>query len=117
MSRTTSPTADQLSEPQAPPESSRQAYEQALAYWYSFVNYEQRSPKPSDLKLDRMRALLDRLGNPEQRLRVVHVAGSKGKGSTAAMLGAVLRQAGHPPRLFPSPPPRPRDGPAPRLGP
>ena len=40
-------------------------YEQALAFWFGRVNYEQRSPKPSDLTLDRMHALLDRLGNPQ----------------------------------------------------
>jgi dihydrofolate synthase/folylpolyglutamate synthase len=78
-------------------------YEQALRFWFGRVNYEQRSPKPSDLKLDRMRALLERLGNPQGRLRVVHVAGSKGKGSTSAMTAAVLRQAGYRTGLFTSP--------------
>jgi dihydrofolate synthase/folylpolyglutamate synthase len=78
-------------------------YEEALQLWYSRVNYEQRSPRPSDLKLDRMRALLQRLGNPESRLRIVHVAGSKGKGSVSAMLEAVLRQAGYRTGLFTSP--------------
>src|SRR6516162_1098264 len=78
-------------------------YEQALHLWYARVNYEQRSPRPSDLRLDRMRALLDRLGNPHHRLRVVHVAGSKGKGSISAMLEAVLRRAGYRTGLFTSP--------------
>src|SRR5438045_1524243 len=78
-------------------------YEEAIRYWFGRVNYEQRSPKPSDLKLDRMRALLQRLGNPQRRLRIVHVAGSKGKGSTSAMLAAVLRQAGYRTGLFTSP--------------
>ena len=50
-----------------------------------------------------MRTLLARLGNPHQRLRIVHVAGSKGKGSTAAMLAAILRQAGYRTGLFTSP--------------
>jgi dihydrofolate synthase/folylpolyglutamate synthase len=77
--------------------------EQARAFWYGLVNYEQRSPAPGDLGLDRMRALLRRLGEPHGRLRVVHVAGSKGKGSTSAMLAAVLRQAGHRTGLFTSP--------------
>src|SRR6266542_3229384 len=85
----------------APPQHS--AYQRALAFWYGFVNYEQRSPDPSDLKLDRMRALLARLGNPERRLRVVHVAGSKGKGSTSALLASVLRAAGYRTGLFTSP--------------
>jgi dihydrofolate synthase/folylpolyglutamate synthase len=83
--------------------SPRQAYEDALAFWYGRVNYEQRTPQPDDLKLDRMKALLARLGNPERRLRLVHVAGSKGKGSTAALLAAVLVRAGYRTGLFTSP--------------
>jgi dihydrofolate synthase/folylpolyglutamate synthase len=79
------------------------SYQQALAFWYSCINYEQRVPQPADLKLDRMRALLARLGNPQQRLRILHIAGSKGKGSTAAMLEAILREAGYRTGLFTSP--------------
>jgi len=78
-------------------------YEQAIEFWFARVNYEQRSPKPSDLRLDRMRALLALLGNPQDRLRLVHVAGSKGKGSTSAMLANILRQAGYRTGLFTSP--------------
>jgi dihydrofolate synthase / folylpolyglutamate synthase len=77
--------------------------EAARAFWYSLINYEHNSPTPHDLKLDRMRALLARLGNPQDRLRIIHVAGTKGKGSTAAMLEAVLRQAGYRTGLFTSP--------------
>jgi dihydrofolate synthase/folylpolyglutamate synthase len=79
------------------------SYEQALAFWYGRVNYEQRTPHPDDLKLDRMKALLRRLGDPQDRFRIVHVAGSKGKGSTAALLAAVLRRAGYRTGLFTSP--------------
>jgi dihydrofolate synthase/folylpolyglutamate synthase len=50
-----------------------------------------------------MCALLARLGDPHQRLRIVHIAGSKGKGSTAAMLAAVLGRAGYRTGLFTSP--------------
>src|SRR5262245_53566735 len=78
-------------------------YEEAIAYWYAHANFEQRAPAPGDLKLDRMRALLARLGDPHRRLRVLHVAGSKGKGSTAAMLAAVLGRAGYRTGLFTSP--------------
>ena len=60
-------------------------------------------PVPADLKLDRMRSLLARLGNPQKRLRILHVAGSKGKGSTSAMLAAILRQASYRTGLFTSP--------------
>ncbi|HEV3262494.1 MAG TPA: folylpolyglutamate synthase/dihydrofolate synthase family protein [Gemmataceae bacterium] len=78
-------------------------YEQALAFWFGRVNYEQRSPNAADLRLDRMRALLRLLGDPHKRLRIVHVAGSKGKGSTSAMLASVLQRAGYRTGLFTSP--------------
>ncbi len=78
-------------------------YEQAIDYWFGLVNYEKSTPQPDDLKLDRMRALMAGLGNPEQRLPIVHVAGSKGKGSTSAMLAAILQEAGHVTGLFTSP--------------
>jgi dihydrofolate synthase/folylpolyglutamate synthase len=79
------------------------SYQEALDFWFGRINYEQRAPKPSDLKLDRMRTLLRLLGNPEQKVRIVHVAGSKGKGSISAMLEAILRQAGYRTGLFTSP--------------
>ena len=79
------------------------SYDDALAFWYARINYEQRSPRPADLKLDQMRALLRLLGNPQERLRIVHVAGTKGKGSTAAMLAAILTHAGYRTGLFTSP--------------
>jgi dihydrofolate synthase/folylpolyglutamate synthase len=78
-------------------------YQQAIAFWYSRVNYEQRTPAAGDFKLDRMRALLRLLGEPHERLHIVHIAGSKGKGSTAAMLASILRQAGYRTGLFTSP--------------
>src|SRR5262245_18742700 len=78
-------------------------FEQALAFWYGRIDYERRPAKPGDLKLDRMRALLRLLGDPHRRLRIVHVAGTKGKGSTAAMLAAVLSAAGYRVGLFTSP--------------
>lgn len=79
------------------------AYQEALAWWYGVVNWEVRTPQPDDLKLHQMRTLLHRLGDPHRRLRLVHVAGSKGKGSTSALLAAVLRRAGHRTGLFTSP--------------
>jgi dihydrofolate synthase / folylpolyglutamate synthase len=78
-------------------------YDEALAFWYGRIDYERKAAKPGDLKLDRMRALLRLLGDPHRRYRIVHVAGTKGKGSTAAMLAAVLRAAGHRVGLFTSP--------------
>src|SRR5436853_3775101 len=74
-----------------------------MAWWYGRVDFERRAPREGDLKLDPMRALLRVLGEPQRALRVVHVAGSKGKGSTAAMLAGVLRAAGYRTGLFTSP--------------
>lgn len=53
--------------------------------------------------LDRTRALLARMGNPEKKLKFVHIAGTNGKGSTAAMLASVLHAAGYRTGLYTSP--------------
>jgi len=82
-----------------------ESYQQAISFWQSRVDYEQRGmpSDPRELKLDRMRELLHRLGSPEQALRIVHIAGTKGKGSVAAFLSSVLQKAGHRTGLFTSP--------------
>lgn len=77
--------------------------ESPRSFWYGLINYEQRTPTTEDFKLDRMRKLLDLLGNPQKGLRCIHVAGSKGKGSTSAMLATVLNAAGYKTGLFTSP--------------
>jgi dihydrofolate synthase/folylpolyglutamate synthase len=82
--------------PAPPPDEGRR-------FWYGLINYERRAPAPADFKLDGFRALLARLGDPHRRLRIVHVAGSKGKGSTSAMLAAALGRAGYRTGLFTSP--------------
>ena len=78
-------------------------YDEAIRYLARLVNYEQVSPAFQDLGLDAIRALLQRLGNPHERLFVIHVAGTKGKGSVAAMLESILRQAGYRTGLYTSP--------------
>lgn len=78
-------------------------YEQALANLYDRVNFEKNPPGADELRLERMRTLLRSLGDPQDALRIVHVAGSKGKGSTSAMLASILRQAGLRTGLFTSP--------------
>ena len=55
------------------------------------------------LGLDRTRELLRRLGDPQKRLKFVHVTGSNGKGSTCAMLDEILRRAGYRVGLYTSP--------------
>jgi len=78
-------------------------YDEAIRFWFGRINFETRSALPGDLKLERMRALLHLLGDPHQRLRIVHIAGTKGKGSTAAMIGSVLNAASYRVGLFTSP--------------
>ena len=53
--------------------------------------------------LERERELLGRLGHPERALKFVHIAGTNGKGSTAAMLASILRRAGYRTGLYTSP--------------
>ena len=81
-------------------------YKAALAYIEKFIDYE-RSPDFSRqarrYNLNRISLLLELLGNPQDRLRVIHIAGSKGKGSTAAFIASVLTQAGYKTGLFTSP--------------
>lgn len=81
-------------------------YEQAVEYLMSRVNFERLTGaaySSDDFKLDRMRELLARLGNPHEGIPAVHVAGTKGKGSTAAFVAAVLTAAGYRTGLFTSP--------------
>ena len=70
---------------------------EALAFLHS------RSPSTVVLGLEPMQAALDELGNPERRMPSVHVAGTNGKGSTCAMVDAVLRAAGFRVGLYTSP--------------
>ena len=81
-------------------------YEAAVEYLFGRINYE-RVPTSkyttADFQLRRMSTLLERLGNPHLKIPVVHITGTKGKGSTAAMTAAILRAAGHRVGLFTSP--------------
>lgn len=73
------------------------SYESTLAYIHGV---QWRGQKPG---LDRIRALLNHLGNPEERLKFVHIGGTNGKGSTAALMESVLRKAGYRTGLYTSP--------------
>jgi len=59
------------------------------------IDYERTPPARGALGLGRMRRLLAAVGHPERTFPVVQVAGTKGKGSTVAMLAAILTAAGH----------------------
>ena len=81
-------------------------YESALRYLFTATDYEkmQRVRYNADtFSLDRMRAVLEALGSPERRFRSVHVAGTKGKGSTAAILHALALECGLKTGLYTSP--------------
>jgi dihydrofolate synthase/folylpolyglutamate synthase len=81
-------------------------YEAALDYLFAATDYEkmQRVRYNADtFSLDRMRHLLAAMGSPERRLRSVHVAGTKGKGSTAAIVHAMALAAGLKAGLYTSP--------------
>ena len=81
-------------------------YAEALTYLNRFISYERQQPakySPETLNLDRVNALLDRLGRPDRTFRVIHVAGTKGKGSTSAMIASCLRAAGYRTGLYTSP--------------
>jgi dihydrofolate synthase/folylpolyglutamate synthase len=81
-------------------------YSEALAYLNQYINYERTQPQryaPETLSLDRVNRLLDRLGRPDRAYRAIHIAGTKGKGSTAAMIESCLRAAGYRTGLYTSP--------------
>ncbi len=81
-------------------------YTEALAYLNQFINYERTQPQryaPETLSLDRVNQLLERLGRPDRAYRSIHIAGTKGKGSTAAMIESCLRAAGYRTGFYTSP--------------
>lgn len=72
-------------------------YQAALDYIFNYVDYERRRSVPyteAAWDLERTRRVLRALGDPHVGLRYVHVAGSKGKGSTAANVDSILRSSG-----------------------
>jgi dihydrofolate synthase / folylpolyglutamate synthase len=82
------------------------AYNQALDYLYSFVDYSLKKASElarAEFKLERMTALLERLGNPQRDYPSIHVAGTKGKGSTSALIAAALSAGGYRTGLYISP--------------
>lgn len=82
------------------------SYQAALDLLDRAPSVERTRPKnlsKDAFSLDRMRALMDALGNPEKEVRFVHVAGSKGKGSVCEMLTACLAASGYTTGLYTSP--------------
>jgi dihydrofolate synthase/folylpolyglutamate synthase len=81
-------------------------YQQAIEYIARRINFERSragSYSQRDFKLDRMRRFLSLLGNPQNRIPAIHIAGTKGKGSTAEMVSRMLIAGGYRVGLFTSP--------------
>jgi dihydrofolate synthase / folylpolyglutamate synthase len=81
------------------------AYPEVIQYLNSLVNYERNInySYQKTLKLQRIQDFLSLVGNPQKSLRIIHIAGTKGKGSTCAMVAYILRQAGFSVGLYTSP--------------
>jgi len=81
------------------------SYQQALDYLYSFIDYETMHVPRSAVNYDlrRVEELLFRLGNPHLAAKSVHIAGTNGKGSIAAMVTAALTASGYTTGLYTSP--------------
>ncbi|MFC1902815.1 bifunctional folylpolyglutamate synthase/dihydrofolate synthase [Chloroflexota bacterium] len=81
-------------------------YQETLDYIYSYIDYEVAARpvySPENYDLRRMDELLARLGNPHLKAKSVHIAGTKGKGSVAAMMASVLKTSGYVTGLYTSP--------------
>ncbi len=72
-------------------------YNETLQYIHSLGNFGMEA------SLDRIKAVLSKLGNPERDLKSIHIAGTNGKGSVSAMLSGVFKKAGYKTGLFISP--------------
>jgi dihydrofolate synthase/folylpolyglutamate synthase len=81
-------------------------YNLSLDYLYSFVDYSLKHASElakAEFNLDRMRALMVELGNPQDQYLIIHVAGTKGKGSVSALCASALSAAGYKTGLYTSP--------------
>ncbi len=81
-------------------------YEQASRYLFERINYEkvgQRSYSQKNFRLARMHKLLEGLGNPHRKYPIIHIAGTKGKGSVAWLLAEAFRISGKRTGLYTSP--------------
>lgn len=79
--------------------------EDAIQWLYDRIDYERIRPSPmsNPFRLERIERLLKRIGSPHERIPAIHIAGTKGKGSTAAMIDAILQASGIRTGLFTSP--------------
>src|SRR2546421_1938326 len=81
-------------------------FSKAMRFLATLADYERLRIvryNSQNFDLERMRGLLKRLGNPHEHFRSVHVAGTKGKGSTCAMIASMLQSCGYKVGLYTSP--------------
>ncbi|QDT42722.1 Folylpolyglutamate synthase [Gimesia alba] len=85
---------------------SAEQYQHSLDFLFGRLNYERMGSNKystKDFKLGRMQELLKALENPQSSVPTIHIAGTKGKGSTSAMIAEMLSAAGYRTGLFTSP--------------
>ncbi len=78
-------------------------YEESIKYLLRFADYERISRAGVVWDTGRVERLLEKLGNPQWFAKTAHIAGTKGKGSTAAMISSILKEAGYKVGLYTSP--------------
>lgn len=80
-----------------------QNIEDALDYIYSFTNLEKSGTSASCYSLDNIQNILEYMGNPHKGLKFIHIAGTKGKGSTSLFITRLLLECGYNTLTFTSP--------------
>ena len=88
------------------PKTAFRTYDSAMSYLFKNTDYEKQQKlryNVTTFDLDRMEALLKNLGNPHNKVQMVHIAGTKGKGSTATMLGKMIEANDYRVGLYTSP--------------
>ncbi|MCJ7778312.1 MAG: Mur ligase family protein, partial [Sedimentisphaerales bacterium] len=88
------------------PKKAFKSYKEAISYLYARTNYEKETALRYNIttfNLDRMEKLLSLVGKPHKKIATVHIAGTKGKGSTATMLAKMLESNGYNVGLYTSP--------------
>ena len=88
-----------------PQSNSLATYDDATRWIYERIDYERIRPRRTSahFRLERVERLLALIGSPEKRIPAVHIAGTKGKGSTSALLASILRASSLKTGLFTSP--------------
>lgn len=106
MRRAGAERASHFVAPKPAASSSHNSYAKSLRYLASLNDFERLRIvryTSQNFDLDRMRTLLKKLGNPQDQFKSVHIAGTKGKGSTCAMIASMLQACGYKVGLYTSP--------------